>query len=107
MRHEDKYLSRLIDDVYDEFKEEGVSREQIKEIHESFWLNVSKFMADDRMPTIKVDKFLRFIPSQKRILARFKGIKARGNDKEKERLDTLYETYLRVKEEYNKRKRSR
>lgn len=48
----DVTLSKIFNEVYDEFKDQGVTRDQIKEIFHLLWYNTRQLIKSSLYPTI-------------------------------------------------------
>ena len=53
----DKTMNKILTETESEFKDKGVSREQIKESFFLYWLILTYFMRDVRFPRIHIPKF--------------------------------------------------
>lgn len=96
------YIDPVLDKIFKEIKEEleeDVTLEQVKDVYYIFFMSVKNFLEDEMLPTIKIPKFGRLIPSARKIKHRMLRTPL---EKYKE---ILNKAYNRIINEKNKRSR--
>lgn len=98
----DKTMFKILNEAEEEFKDRGVSREQIKEAFLLYWYHTREIFKTNKFPTITLPKFGRFTP--KLPVVANAGSKFAREGGPKEEVDDFRKTIHRIGREYNKRK---
>lgn len=98
----DKTLSKIFDEAEEEFKNIGITRDQIKEAFYYYWYNAKELMKSYLFPTIIFPKWGRLIPKVTKIEYLSKRLEKEGK---KDDSETVSGSLNRLKNEKQKRKR--
>jgi hypothetical protein len=104
----DKTMNKILNEAEEHFRDKGVTREQIKEVFNLYWVIIASFMRDIRFPRIHIPKFGYFIPKVTFIKEKLWSFK---NNPKWEEMGEFYakhaeEALERIKMEHKKRKRN-
>ena len=94
----DRTLMKIFDEAEEEFKDKGISRDQIKEAFYLFWYNAKQIIHAGFFPSINFPKWGRFIP---KITALKTWMISEKNEENKQKLEKIIN---RINNENRKRK---
>ncbi len=98
----DKTMFKILNEAEEEFKDRGISREQIKEAFLLHWFHTKEVLKTNKFPTITFPKFGRFKPKLP-IVAKA-GAKFAREGASQEEIKDFKRTIHRISREYSKRK---
>lgn len=97
----DKTLKKIFDEAEEEFSNESINRDQIKEIFYLFWYNTRQLLKSNKFPTIIFPKWGRFVPNPRSV----KRLRDRLRNQEKDH-KYLNNVIDRLNNEKQKKKRN-
>lgn len=99
----DKTLNKIFDEVFEEFKDEGVDRQQITESFYLLWANTKEILKSNKYPKVIFPKWGTYEPSVYNLKKLAKNLERGGKTEDHEHLVNVID---RLNNEKTKRKRN-
>lgn len=85
----DRFQEKVFEDTYNKFKDRGVTRKQIEDIHFNLWIAVHKILASGQFATIYLPKFGRLKPRLNALLKYCKKLRKSGSEEDLDKADYI------------------
>lgn len=108
VRHLDKTLGKILEEVYEENKEELNSSAEVREMYEDYFRFVNEIMHSNHYPKVRIPKFGEFIPYHTKLEKLCNGVvKKYKEDVDVEYVEKLGSAVERLYNEVNKKRRKK
>lgn len=100
-------LNEIYDELYDRYKDEGLTRDEIKEFYEDMFFEYKKVFREEDVPVVRIPCIGTFMPIPGRIEDRVNDIEYRlsVSDPQSEDYEELEKEYNKLKKEHKRVKK--